>query len=91
MTYVAIVVELVIRQLELVKRDDLFRPLRAFRRRVGVHVYPRWRVRVRFAGYHPARADETYSVKSQKQCELLSLTCERHIDIFYHQQAQNPS
>lgn len=46
MTYVAIVVELVIRQLELVKRDDLFGPLRSLGRRVRVDVYPRRRIRV---------------------------------------------
>ena len=62
MTYVAVVVQLVVGQLELVKGDDLFGPLGAFGRRVRMNVDPRRRVGVRFARHHPAGAVEGVSV-----------------------------
>ena len=53
-----VVVQLVIGQLELVKRDRLLHPLRPGGGAVRVHVYPWRRHGVGLARHHPARAVE---------------------------------
>ena len=44
----------VVRQLELVKRDDLLGPLLSGGRRVRMDVHPFWHFRVGLSGNHPA-------------------------------------
>jgi len=67
-TYMTVVVELVVGQLELVKRHDLFHPLRPCRGWIGVHMYPRGRDWVCFASHHPAR---TGNRRQEYQLRLL--------------------
>lgn len=55
-TYMAVLVQLVICQLQFVERDDLFHPRGARRRRVGMQVNARRRDWVRFARHYPAGA-----------------------------------
>lgn len=52
----AVLVQLVIRQLQLVERDDLLHPCGAGRRRIRMQVDARRRDRIGFAGHHPAGA-----------------------------------
>lgn len=51
-----VLIQLVVRQLQLVERHDLLHPCGARRRRVGMQVDSRRRYRIRFAGNHPAGA-----------------------------------
>lgn len=51
-----VLIQLVVRQLQLVERHDLLHPCGAWRRRVGMQVNSRRRYRIRFAGNHPAGA-----------------------------------
>lgn len=60
-THMAVLVQLVVRQLQLVERDDLLHPCGAGRRRIGMQVDARRRDRIGLAGHHPAGAVRTKS------------------------------
>lgn len=57
-TYKSVLVANIIRQFELVKRDQLLHPLLASCRRIGVNVHSLRHFRIGFAGNHPARIVE---------------------------------
>ena len=54
----AVFIQLIVGELELVEGDDLFHPLSALGRGVWVHVDPGRGVWVRFARHHPAAGVE---------------------------------
>ena len=58
----AVVVQLVVGELELVKGDHLLHPLGAFSGTVGVDVDPGGRVGVGLSSHHPAAGVECISV-----------------------------
>lgn len=62
----AVVVHLVVGELELVEGDDLLHPLGPGGRAVGMDVYPRWGHWIGFARDHPA-GTEVEDVKGEHQ------------------------
>ena len=61
-TYMSVIVQLVIGELELVEGHNLLHPLSSFSRRVWMNMYPGRRIRIRFPRHHPARGVEGVSV-----------------------------
>lgn len=57
-THMPILIQLIVGQLQLVEGHNLLHPIGARRWRIRMHMYPRWRYRVRLARHHPARAAE---------------------------------
>ena len=58
----AVLVQLIVGELQFIEGDDLFHPLSSLSRGVGVDVDPGWGVGVRLARHHPTGGVECISV-----------------------------
>lgn len=90
-TYMSIIVHLVIRQLQLIKRNNLLHPLGPSGWTVGVHMYPWGRNRICLSRYHPTGTINTDFISQILSEKRPNLTCERRTDTSCRPKGRSPS